>query len=93
MPSAKPPITAPSKLSSPPITAAIKPEISKSENSIEAVENEPLPLATRSNPATAPVAPERAQPKVRTASTRTPARRASSGENAAARSESPIEVF
>ena len=92
-PSTSPPITAPTKLSKPPMTAAIKPEISKSENSIDSGENEPLPFDVNKRPATAPAAPDKAQPIVRTRSTLTPARRAISGAKADARRASPIFVF
>ena len=81
-----PPITAPTKLSRPPMTAAIKPEMSNKENSNDSGENDPFPLEVNKSPATAPDAPDSAQPRVRTKSTRTPARRAISGAYADARS-------
>ena len=43
-PRTKPPITAPIKLSSQPITAAIKPETKSNENSIESGDKVPFPL-------------------------------------------------
>jgi hypothetical protein len=44
IPRNKPPRTAPNKLSSPPITAAMNPETRSKENSIESGEKFPFPL-------------------------------------------------
>ena len=44
IPRNNPPSTAPSKLSRPPITAAINPDTSRSENSIESGEKFPFPF-------------------------------------------------
>jgi hypothetical protein len=57
IPKKSPPSTAPSKLSRPPTTAAIKPETRSSENSIESGEIFPFPFTVWNSPATAPAAP------------------------------------
>ena len=57
IPSNKPPITAPTNDSSPPITAAINPETNRSENSIESGDSVPFPFTVWNIPATAPAAP------------------------------------
>jgi hypothetical protein len=60
IPKNNPPSTAPSKLSKPPMTAAINPETRSNENSIESGEKFPFPLTVWNKPATAPAAPAKA---------------------------------
>ena len=87
-PNTTPPTTAPIKLSSPPITAATKP-LTKSRSSEF---GERYVVGVTSAPATAPAAPAKAQPIVRTRSTRTPESREISGWKLAARSARPRRV-
>ena len=89
IPRVKPPRTAPTKLSIPPITAATKPKTKSRLNSKDSGEIDPEPFVVCKIPAVAPAAPEIAQPTVRIKSTRMPARRDISGANDEARSDKP----
>lgn len=80
-----PPITAPGKLSSPPITAATNPKI----NNVSKEFGDNMSFGVTKTPAIAPTPPAKVQPMVRIGPTRIPAKRAISGWNAEARSAKP----
>ena len=85
----RPPATEPTGLSSPPITAAVKPS-TKIESMLFGYRNVDGDTST---PASAPISPARAQPSVSIRPTRTPSSRDTGGLNAAARIRSPTAVY
>src|SRR5580704_6807004 len=89
MPRMSPPTTAPTALSRPPITAAVKPS-TKIESMLLGYRNVDGDTST---PARAPSRPASAQPTVITRATRMPDRRATVALNAAARMRSPALVY